>query len=147
MYLNAWGRVAAEEWRRTEMLRDEVHPDAFVVMPNHVHSIVVIAPPEADAPTDPRGYHVRVATQRAASLPVDDGRRVNVQPKSLGAVVRAYKSAVTRRINRMRSAPGAAVWQRNYHDRVIRNGTEWRRIRRYIHQNPARWPADTHYAP
>ena len=132
MYLNAWGRRAAEEWSRTETLRDEVHPDAFVVMPNHVHSIVVTAPPEANASTDPCGYHVRVATQRAASLPVDDGHRVNVQPKSLGAVVRAYKSA---------------VWQRNCHDRVIRDETEWRRIRRYIQQNPARWPTDTHYAP
>lgn len=72
---------------------------------------------------------------------------MNVQPKSLGAVVRAYKSAVTRRINRRRGAPGEPVWQRNYHDRIIRNAREWRRIRRYIQQNPARWPADTHYAP
>lgn len=146
MYLNARGRIVAEEWQRSEALRDEVHLDAFVVMPNHVHGIVVIAPPETDALTDPRGYHLHVAMQRAASLPVDDGDRVNVQPKSLGAVVRSYKSSATRRINRMRGTPGEPVWQRNYHDRIIRNETEWRRIRRYIETNPARWHTDTHFS-
>jgi REP element-mobilizing transposase RayT len=143
MHLNAWGQVAAEEWHRTETLRDEVHLDAFVIMPNHIHGIVVIAPPNADAPTDPRGYESTVATQRAASLRGDGNR--NVTPKSLGAIVRSYKSAVTRRINRMRDTPGAPVWQRNYHDRVIRDETEWRRIRRYIDTNPARWPHDSNH--
>ena len=113
MHVNRFGRVATDEWHRSEALRAEVHLDAFVVMPNHVHGIVVIAPPGEDAPTNPRGYTVSdVATQRAASLP--GTKRTNVDPKSLGAFVRAYKSAVTRGINQRRQTVGARVWQRGF---------------------------------
>ena len=80
---------------------------------NHVHGIVVIAPPGADAPTNPRGYTVsHVATQRAAPLP--GTKCTNVDPKSLGAFVRAYKSAVTRGINQRRQTVGPRVWQRGF---------------------------------
>ena len=147
MRCNAFGRVAAAEWHRSEAIRDEVHLDAFVVMPNHIHGIVVIVPLDADGSIDPQGYQCHVATQRAASLlPVDDGGRVNIQPKSLGAFVRAYKSAVTRRINQMRGTPGETVWQRNYHDHIIRTERRWHRIRQYIQTNPARWTDDTFYS-
>jgi len=146
MHINPFGRVATEEWHRSEALRAEVHLDAFVVMPNHVHGIVVIAPPGEDAPTNPRGCTVSaVATHRAASLP--GTKRTNVDPKSLGAFVRAYKSAVTRGINQRRQTVGARVWQRNYHDHIIRTARSWHRIRRYIETNPARWADDTHYQP
>ncbi len=146
MHINRFGQVATDEWHRSEKLRTEVHLDAFVVMPNHVHGIVVIAPPGADAPTNPRGYAVsHVATQRAASLP--GTKRTNVDPKSLGAFIRAYKSAVTRRINQFRNTPGAPVWQPRYHDHIIRDEWSWHRIRRYIETNPARWADDMHYQP
>jgi len=113
---------------------------------NHVHGIVVIAPPGEDAPTNPRGYTVSdVATQRAASLP--GTKRTNVDPKSLGAFVRAYKSAVTRRINQARGTPGGKVWQPRYHDHIIRHERAWHHIRRYIETNPARWADDTHCQP
>jgi len=42
----------------------------------------------------------------------------------------------------MRDTPGESVWQRNYHDRIIRNDRHRRRTRRYIQQNPARWRKD-----
>ena len=56
MYLNGLGQIAAEDWKRSEEIRDRVHPDAFMMMPNHLHSIVVLADPAVDAPTCPRGY-------------------------------------------------------------------------------------------
>jgi REP element-mobilizing transposase RayT len=149
MRINPFGRVATEEWYRSEALRAEVHLDAFVVMPNHVHGIVVIAPPDAEAPTDPSGYNLfrrpDETTQHAASL--QGAERTNVDPKSLGAFVRAYKSAVTRRINQARDTPSGKVWQRGYHDHIIRTEQAWHRIRHYIETNPARWADDTYYAP
>ena len=48
-----------------------------------------------------------------------------------------FKSVTTRRINRIRKTPGIPVWQRNYDERVIRNGREWNAIRQYIRYNPA----------
>jgi len=56
MYLNALGQTVVGEWKRSEEIRDRVHLDAFVVMPNHLHGIVVFADPVVDAPTCPRNY-------------------------------------------------------------------------------------------
>jgi len=64
-----------------------------------------------------------------------------VLPGSLGAIVRSFKSATTKRINEIRQTPGESVWQRNYYDRIIRNDGELERARRYVRLNPARWIA------
>jgi len=92
-------------------------------MPNHVRGIVWI-----------------VGAQHAAPLPA--ARTVAVTPASLGAIVRSFKSAATRHVNEFRHAPGAAVWQRNYYERVIRDDDELSSIREYIHINPLRWELD-----
>jgi REP element-mobilizing transposase RayT len=64
-------------------------------------------------------------------------------PKSLGALVAGFKSAVTTRINTLRDTPGVPVWQRNYYDHVIRNQQAYDRIRQYILSNPALWASDS----
>lgn len=150
MFLNAYGRIAAAEWGRSKTLRDEVHLDTFVVVPNHVHGIVVIAPP--DAPANLRRHGLGSAgnsrgSDMARHVATSSKRRFgNPETGSLGTIVGAYKSAVIRRINRMRGTSGAPVWQRGYYDHILRDEREWRRVRRYIRQNPARWHADTHFS-
>jgi REP element-mobilizing transposase RayT len=57
----------------------------------------------------------------------------------------AYKSAVTRRINELRQSKGAAVWQRGYYERVIRDERELNSLLRYIRDNPSRWEEDRYY--
>jgi REP element-mobilizing transposase RayT len=93
-----------------------------------------------------------VTARRDASMASADGddasstspHREFGQPRagSLGTVVGAFKSAVTRRINQHRGTPGASVWQRNYHDRIIRNERHLHAARRYIRDNPAKWHED-----
>jgi putative transposase len=100
---------------------DNVKTDVFVVMPNHVHGIIVI--------TD------SVVPQHAA----DGGARV--PSGSISAVVRSFKAAVTREL-RARSLIEGPVWQRNYWDRVIRDEDELNRIRQYIAFNPIAWEFD-----
>lgn len=68
--------------------------------------------------------------------PTGPGRR------SVGAIVGAYKAAVSRRVNASEGTPGRAVWQRNYYEHVIRNERQLNRIRRYIEDNPANWMLD-----
>jgi len=53
--------------------------------------------------------------------------------------VRSFKSATTKRINEMRHTPEKRVWQRNYHDRIIRDDVEMQRAREYVLLNPTRW--------
>ncbi|HYM14412.1 MAG TPA: transposase, partial [Dehalococcoidia bacterium] len=61
---------------------------------------------------------------------------------SLGAFVGGFKAAVTTRVNALRGTPGAAVWQRNYYEQIIRNERALEAIRRYIADNPAQWALD-----
>jgi REP-associated tyrosine transposase len=63
-------------------------------------------------------------------------------PGSIPTILRSYKSAVALQINRLRRTPAAAVWQHNYYEHIIRNVTEWDRIRLYIQENPAAWASD-----
>ena len=64
------------------------------------------------------------------------------QSGSLSAIVQNFKSISTRKMNAARGAPGAPVWQRNYHEHVVRGDDDLRRIREYIIGNPARWDED-----
>lgn len=122
------GRIVLEEWNRTAEIRSEVRLDETVVMPNHLHGIVVIDGPAASNGLPPVGAHGRAPLRRA--------------PRSLGSFVAGFKAAVTRRINERRGTPGVPVWQRNYFEHVIRNEVSLGRIRQYIAENPIRWDED-----
>jgi len=146
MALNACGRIVAEEWCRSPSIRQEIEMDAFIVMPNHVHGIVIIAPPDAPRPITPHGYNIRVGTHGRASLRRrSDDKRPMRPARSLGAFVAGFKSVVTTRINRHRGTPGEPVWQGRFYERIIRTEREWHHVRRYIRQNPARWHGDRHH--
>lgn len=62
--------------------------------------------------------------------------------QTVGAIVRGFKGAATKRVNQLRDAPGSPVWQRDFYERIIRNQNEFDRIRRYIVNNPANWNKD-----
>ncbi len=133
MRLNALGDVVRDEWFRTAELRPYVRLDEreFVVMPNHIHGIIWIVG------DDTVGDDTVGAQRRCAPT-----RKPNVTPGSLGAIVRSFKSAVTKRINALRGTPGAPLWQRNYYEHIIRNEEALQRIREYIANNPLRWGQD-----
>jgi hypothetical protein len=61
---------------------------------------------------------------------------------SLPTIIRSFKSAVTKRINETRKSPGVPVWQRNYHEHIIRNDADYNRIAEYVTTNPQRWNED-----
>jgi hypothetical protein len=56
-----------------------------------------------------------------------------------------FKSAATKRINKLRQTPGAKLWQRNYWEHIVRNESELNRIREYVQNNPAQWELDKLY--
>jgi putative transposase len=116
MVLSPFGRVAADAWRWLAGRYPYVELDEWVVMPTHLHGILVIQ------------------EQEPAAEPI--------KIKPLGRLVGAFKTVSTKEINLLREAPEARFWQRGYYDRVIRGPTELDAIRRYIRNNPARWAAD-----
>ncbi|GAB4432037.1 MAG: transposase [Anaerolineae bacterium] len=139
MALNEYGEIVREEWFRSADVRPDVelHADEFVIMPNHVHGIIWIVEMGAD------GDGIVRAQRRCAPTMTNRGVTLNnVTSGSLGAIIRAFKSAVTRRINALRGTPGAPVWQRNYYEHIIRTERALHAIRRYIAENPLRWHLD-----
>ena len=117
------GDIVQEVWLRSPTLRSEIALDAMVIMPNHLHGIVII--------------QTVGATGRSPLQPVPGPAK-----RSLGALIAGFKAATTKRINAWRGTPGSPVWQRNYYDRIIRDEDELWRIREYIANNPAQWAVD-----
>ena len=142
MILNDTGKIARDEWFKTAELRPYVklYDDEFVIMPNHGHGIIWIE--------DSVGALRRNAQSRAEqrveqrSTPTRNAPTETVVPGSLGAIVRAYKSAVTYEVNAVQNQRGAVLWQRNYYDHIIRNDRELNNIRWYILNNPLNWQLD-----
>ena len=144
MRLNAYGQIAEREWRRTAEMRTAVTMDAWVVMPNHVHGIVVIeAADDSELVDESRMAGDRRSPLRSgrSTIPVARGPA----KASLGALIAGYKAAVARSINELRGTNQPAIWQRSYYEHVIRNDEDLQRIREYIVNNPARWSDDRYY--
>ncbi|MBK6645340.1 MAG: transposase [Anaerolineales bacterium] len=132
MNLNPLGEIARREWFKTAELRPyvELYEDEFVVMPNHAHGIIWNN--GADGGAERRSARTGAADEKP-----------HVDAGSLGAIVRAYKSAVTYAINAARQSRGVVVWHRNYHEHIIRDDADLKRIRDYIANNPLKWTEDS----
>ncbi len=132
MRLSAAGRLASQHWEALPQRFPGLTLDAYVVMPNHLHGILVFS-----ASAGATEQACRAGPQRAATR----------DAPTVGDVVGAYKSIVTVEYGRMvRSGQLPAyrehLWQRNYYEHIIRDDTSLERHRRYITDNPARWALD-----
>ena len=130
MQLNDYGRIADECWRAIPEHFPNVELGTYVVMPNHVHGIIVI-----NENRTTMNSSSSVGAQHASPLSPH-----RVKPKSIGVIVGSFTSAVTRRIGRELNATG--IWQRNYYEHIIRDHKDWDRIHRYLESNPSRWVQD-----
>jgi REP element-mobilizing transposase RayT len=138
MVINSYGKVVGEEWFKSARIRSEIElfTDEFVVMPNHIHGIIWIV---NDPPVGATRGIVRATRWVAPARPCGP------KPGSIGAIIGQYKSAVTKRINQNRETHDEPIWQRNYHDHIIRDETELVNIRAYIADNPRRWTEDRYH--
>ena len=123
--LNKYGHIVENEWIKIADIRKNVELDTYVIMPNHLHGILLI--------TDSRGTEHRAPTVEQFGKPVSG---------SLPTIIRSFKSTVTKQINRLRNTPGSPVWQRNYYEHIIRNEDGLNRIRGYIINNTIQWQFD-----
>lgn len=122
MCLNLLGQTIQNCWNNIPIHFSKVELDAFVVMPNHIHAIVLL--------TDTEEIPLQ---QKASSSGPKQG--------SLGAVIGQFKSSVTRQFKQDSGAFGP-LWQRNYYEHIVRSETALNHIRTYIDINPAKWADD-----
>jgi REP element-mobilizing transposase RayT len=127
MQLSCAGQIVSEEWLRTQDVRANVSVDEYVVMPNHLHGIIVVE----ESPARPQPC----ASQRDAST-----RRPRLYPNSLGSIIGQFKSVSTKRI--WAAGFREFAWQPRFYDHIIRNEASLDAIRKYIRDNPVKWALD-----
>ncbi|MDA8216790.1 MAG: hypothetical protein M0Z94_04150 [Dehalococcoidales bacterium] len=128
------GRIVRATWEGLERRFTGLTLDAFVLMPNHIHGVVVIEPACRGAVSAPSPRQGAPSSGIEAAAPPTG--------VSLARVVAYLKYQSTKSINAARGTPGLRVWQRNYYEHVVRNDEELNRIREYIMTNPPRWALD-----
>jgi putative transposase len=113
MHLNEYGDIVKTVLHGLTHHYKYMELDEFVIMPNHIHGIIALQD-----------------TVGAVFKPAPTPKR-----HDLTEIVRGFKTFSARGINQCRNTPGTHVWQRNYHEHVIRNEADLRRIREYIVNN------------
>ena len=137
MVLNELGTIVQDEWLQTETVRSYIELDAFAVMPNHLHGIILLSDNGDERASHRSDGDVRAA-RRAA-------RSTTLQAGSLGAIVAQFKGTITKRSRQLPDCPDMPIWQRNYYDHIIRREAALNHIRAYIDTNAARWFEDSLY--
>ena len=155
MVLNERGQIVKNEWLNTINVRkDEVILHEYIVMPNHFHAIIEICrrgvshtpqihtpqshTPQSHTPQSHTPDDGLTTSDRGVCDTIDRGvcdTPLRSPSKTLGSIIRGFKSAVTKQI-------GFPVWQRNYHEHIIRNTNAFTKISNYILNNPAQWHCD-----
>ncbi|NJD22682.1 MAG: transposase [Melioribacter sp.] len=132
--LSSIGKIVLEEWTRTKEIRKSVELDEFVIMPNHLHGIIIIN--DTVETTGSVGLNsTKVETQGSASL--------QVVTQNLSNIIKGFKSATTFRIRK--ECNKNFSWQPRFYDHVIRNEKSLYKIRNYIQLNPLKWEIDEYY--
>ncbi len=139
MRLNPLGEISAACWRAIPHHFPGVVLDEGIIMPNHIHGIIVI---QGRGEASALPMHVPKRLPETDASPLRRGRPNGTQPGSLSAIMQNFKSISTRKMNAARSMPCTPVWLRNYYEHVVRNERELAAIREYIQGNPARWEED-----
>lgn len=151
--LSSLGKIVAETWLALPIRFPVIDLDAFVVMPNHFHAIVILNDTPAVAAS--QGLVGAELTPPAAKQPETQNRNLvdltsakvpnTVTVPSLSRIVQVFKSLSAIACNRASGSAGSPFWQRGYYDRIIRDDYELTEIRAYIASNPARWTEDSEY--
>lgn len=113
--------IVYKQWQRLPEKFINIDLDEFVIMPNHIHGIIVINDVSRGGVTPPLQ---------------------KMQKPTLGQIIGYLKYQSTKQINKIRNAQGVPFWQRNYYEHIIRNQESLDRIRNYIRSNPDNWEAD-----
>ena len=118
VHLSDFGRVVDRQIRQMNAVYSEIKAEKYVIMPNHIHLLLMID----------RGAVVTSGTSRT--------------PSPTNALIPRYVSTLKRMCNKVF---GQNIWQRSFHDHVIREERDYQMIWQYIDANPALWEKDCFY--
>jgi len=143
MMLNEFGELVKNEWLKTGNIRRNIIIDAFVVMPNHLHGILIVMDNDDDGGGRGTLQRASTTTKTGPEMKTKTIEQFGKPTKnSIPTIVRLFKSTTTKQINQLRQTPMQPLWQHNYYEHIIRNDNELTRIRQYITNNPKQWKQD-----
>ena len=151
--LSNTGVIADIFWHEIPTHAPFVKLGDFMVMPNHIHGILILDKPDRGNGTDADVETLHATSlrkQRQPQSPDPDHpsakneqmAAISPKPNTISTIIRSYKSAVSKHATRLNLPNG---WQTRYHDHIIRDDAEYQRISDYIIQNPSRWQDDKFY--
>ena len=126
MHLSAIGLIARQCWMEIPIHYPCIRLDNFIIMPNHIHGIIVINNDQKNV--------------RAQNFEPVHNKYQSIIPRSLGCIIRGFKIGVSNWCRQ--NGHSEFEWKRNYHDHIIRNGQDLHRIQKYIHYNPSKRDID-----
>ncbi|MCK5741624.1 MAG: hypothetical protein KAH48_05350 [Chlorobi bacterium] len=174
MILSEFGKIVETQWHKSFKIRDELYLDEFIIMPNHLHAIILL---DSEQIVEPHGRaavcvtnntytgtgkqlctetHVRTSLRDADcnSEDTDNPRIFMRKPKSISSFIGGFKSATTIAIDNYIDNNNLVIqkynrfnkfMQANYHDHIIRNEQEYYQIKNYIISNPIKWDDDKYH--
>jgi REP element-mobilizing transposase RayT len=159
--------LVRQQWQSLTIRFPEIETDEFVVMPNHIHGIILIvhdindstiqgrvgatheSPADVQPPRATRELPLRPRPLKATrELPLHRPTQLGEEYRKyrqrmlIPKIVGYFKMNTAKRINQILNRGGHPFWQRNYYEHVIRNEEEMSRIREYIRNNPLKWELD-----
>ena len=132
MRLNQYGRIVQTTWNDIPHHYSGVLLDEFIIMPNHIHGIIIITNESVGA----------IPAIKMADLRHESPLRMSVKERRrmlLSKIIGRFKMNSSKIINTIQNTPGKTLWQRNYYEHIIRNEKSYHRIQDYIINNPHRW--------
>ena len=165
MILSDFGKIIETEWLKSFEIRNELFLDEYIIMPNHLHAIIIIDNNTGNDGTNV-GTNVVVETHGRASLPSpspspspssspsssQSPSPLHRMPKSISSFVGGFKSAINSKIDDYIDKHQLPIpkynrnnhfFQPNYHDHIIRNNRSYEMIKNYIINNPKKWTDDS----
>ncbi len=136
--MNSIGKIVEMCWKEIPEHFGHAKTDAFVVMPNHVHGIVILHDRQV-FPVEMADTIYRVPT----IVPERQAEKISIPTEqSLPTIVRTFKAAVTREVRRNGLIGDEKIWQGRFFERIIRDTEGLNNAREYIHNNPRNWSTD-----
>ncbi len=171
MQYSDFGKIVRDEWIKSFEIRNELFLDEYIIMPNHLHAIIILNNPNDKRLLDSRGIQrgINRGIQRGINRGIHRGihREINHEnghgfipsgfirkPRSISSFIAGFKSAINSKIDDFIDEHNLDIpkynrnnhfFQPNYHDHIIRDEGEYLRISEYIINNPAKWHKDHFY--
>ena len=151
MTLNDAGKIADECWLEIPKHFPNAVLHEYIVMPNHVHGIVELTDAtnvgvQNFEPLRNNSVPTTVGAENFLPLQPEPDQQNEFQkmiPRSIGSIVKGFKIGVTKWFHA--NTDIETIWQRNYHEHIIRNEQSYETISNYIINNPAKWDDDKFY--